>query len=90
MSLIGLLQMIWLKNWWRNLFSNDDIIFLYEDSGNVIFLSNEIGSLVVDIRVVQDNYLKISIVAVIKNPEILRFVSDYLKTKRKCKYAVKK
>ena len=82
--------MIWLKNWWRNLFSNDDIIFLYEDSGNVIFLSNEIGSLVVDIRVVQDNYLKISIVAVIKNPEILRFVSDYLKTKRKCKYAVKK
>ena len=88
MSLIGLLQMIWLKNWWRNLFSNDDIIFLYEDS--VMFLSNEIGSLVVDIRVVQDNYLKISIVAVIKNPEILRFVSDYLKTKRKCKYAVKK
>ena len=55
-----------------------------------MFLSNEIGSLVVDIRVVQDNYLKISIVAVIKNPEILRFVSDYLKTKRKCKYAVKK
>ena len=90
MSLIGLLQMIWLKNWWRNLFSNDDIIFLYEDSGNVIFLSNEIGSLVADIRVVQDNYLKISIVAVIKNPEILRFVSDYLKSKRKCKYAVKK
>ena len=82
--------MICLKNWWRNLFSNDDIIFLYEDSGNVIFLSNEIGSLVADIRVVQDNYLKISIVAVIKNPEILRFVSDYLKTKRKCKYAVKK
>ena len=82
--------MIWLKNWWRNLFSNDDIIFLYEDSGNVIFLSNEIGSLVADIRVVQDNYLKISIVAVIKNPEILRFVSDYLKSKRKCKYAVKK
>ena len=82
--------MIWLKNWWRNLFSNDDIIFLYEDSGNVIFLSNEIGSLVADIRVVQDNYLKISIVAVIKNPEILRFVSDYLKSKRECKYAVKK
>ena len=82
--------MIWLKNWWRNLFSNDDIIFLYEDSGNVIFLSNEIGSLVADIRVVQDNYLKISIVAVIKNPEILRFVSDYLKSKRKCKYVVKK
>ena len=74
----------------EKLFSSDDIIFLYEDSGNVIFLSNEIGSLVADIRVVQDNYLKISIVAVIKNPEILRFVSDYLKSKRKCKYAVKK
>ena len=33
---------------------------------------------------------KISTDAVIKNPEILKFVSDHLKTKQMCNYAVKK
>ena len=39
-----------------------------------------------------DNYnsSKISIGAVIKNPEILKFVPDYLKTKQLCNCAVKK
>ena len=46
----------------------------------------------VDSEYVTGNYKssEISIGAVIKNPEILRFVSDYLKSKRKCKYSVKK
>ena len=33
--------------------------------------------------------LKISIVAVIKNLEMQRFIPDHLKTKKKCKHAVK-
>ena len=33
---------------------------------------------------------KINIGAIIKNPEILNFVSDYLKTKKLCKHAVTK
>ena len=39
-----------------------------------------------------DNYkpLKISIGSMIKNPEMLKFVSDHLKTKRISKHAVKK
>ena len=39
---------------------------------------------------VDSETLKISIGAIIKDPEMLRLVSDHLKTKRKCKYAVKK
>ena len=34
--------------------------------------------------------MKISIGAIMKNPEMLRFVPDHLKTKKMCKYAVKK
>ena len=34
--------------------------------------------------------LNISIVTVIKNPEILKFVLDYLKSQKMCKYVVKK
>ena len=34
--------------------------------------------------------LNISIVTVIKNPEILKFVLDHLKSKKMCKHAVKK
>ena len=39
-----------------------------------------------------DNYQssKISIGAIIKNTEMIRFVPDHLKTKRMCKHAVKK
>ena len=33
---------------------------------------------------------KISIGAAIKNPEMLKFVPDHLKTKQMCNYAVKK
>ena len=35
-------------------------------------------------------YTKISIGAIIKNPEMLRLVPDHLKTKKMCKYVVKK
>ena len=34
--------------------------------------------------------LKISIGAVMKNPKMLKFVSDHLKTKNMCKHAVKR
>ena len=34
--------------------------------------------------------LNISTGTVMKNPEILKFVPDHLKTKKMCKYAVKK
>ena len=34
--------------------------------------------------------VKINIGTVIKNPEMLKFVSDHLKTKKMCKHAVKK
>ena len=34
--------------------------------------------------------LNISIGTVIKNPEMVKFVSDYFKTKKMCKHAVKK
>ena len=34
--------------------------------------------------------LNISIVTVIKNPEMLKFIPDHLKTKTVCKHAVKK
>ena len=34
--------------------------------------------------------VKISIGTVIKNPEVLKFVLDHLKTKEMCKHAVKK
>ena len=44
----------------------------------------------VDSEYSPDNSLKISIEVIIRNPEILRFVPDYLKIKRKCKNAVKK
>ena len=48
----------------------------------------------VDSEYSRGNYksLKISIgaIAIIKNPEMLRFVPDHLKTKRTCKNAVKK
>ena len=39
-----------------------------------------------------DNYktLKISIGVIIKNPEMLKFVPDDLKTKKMCKNAIKK
>ena len=36
------------------------------------------------------NSSKISIGAVIKNPEMLKFVPDHLKTKKMCNLAVKK
>ena len=42
---------------------------------------------------VMDDYnksLNISIGAVMKNPEILKFVLDHLKTKKMCKHAVKR
>ena len=46
----------------------------------------------VDGKCITDNYkvLKASMEALIKNPEMKRFVSDYLKTKKMCKNAVKK
>ena len=34
--------------------------------------------------------LNISIGTAVRNPEMLKFVSDYLKTKKICKHAVKK
>ena len=34
-------------------------------------------------------YLNISIGTVMKNPEVLTFVPDHLKTKKMCKHAVK-
>ena len=34
--------------------------------------------------------LNISIATVMKNPEMLKFVHDHLKTKKMCKHAVKK
>ena len=34
--------------------------------------------------------LKISIGTIIKNPEMLKFVPDHLKTKKMCKNAIKK
>ena len=34
--------------------------------------------------------IKINIGTVIKNPELLKFVPDHLKTKKLCKHAVKK
>ena len=39
-----------------------------------------------------NNYksLKVSIRAIIKNPEMLRFVLNHLKTKKMCKHTVKK
>ena len=39
-----------------------------------------------------DNYksLNINIGTVMKNPEMLKFVPDHLKTKKMCKHAVKK
>ena len=39
-----------------------------------------------------DNYKssKISIGAIIKNPEMLKFVPDHLKTKTTCKHTVRK
>ena len=45
----------------------------------------------VDSEYCPDNYksLKISIAAIIKNLEVLRFVSDHLKAKKMCKNAVK-
>ena len=36
------------------------------------------------------NSLNISIVTVMKTPEMLKFVPDHLKTKAMCKHAVKK
>ena len=46
----------------------------------------------VDIKYSTDIYksAKISIGTVMRNPEILKFVPDYLKTKKICKPAVKK
>ena len=35
-------------------------------------------------------YVTISIGTVMKNPEILKFVSDHLKTEKMCNHAVKK
>ena len=35
-------------------------------------------------------YTKISTGTVIENPEMLKFLSDHLKIKKMCKYAVKK
>ena len=44
----------------------------------------------VDSEYSPDNYKssKINIGAIIKNPQMLRFVSDHLKTKKMCKHAV--
>ena len=36
------------------------------------------------------NLLNISIGKAMKNPKMLKFVPDHLKTKKKCKHAVKK
>ena len=36
------------------------------------------------------NLLNISIRKAMKNPKMLKFVPDHLKTKKKCKHAVKK
>ena len=46
----------------------------------------------VDSKHNSDNYenLKINTGAIIKDPEILKFVPDYLKTNKMCKNAVKK
>ena len=44
---------------------------------------------IVDIKDIYKS-LNISIVTVIKNPEMLKFVPDHLKTKSMCKHAVKK
>ena len=35
-------------------------------------------------------YLNINLITVTKDPEMLRFVSDFLKAKKICKHAVKK
>ena len=47
---------------------------------------------IVDSEYITNNYqsLKISLGAIIKNPEMLTFVPDHLKTKKMCKHAVKK
>ena len=34
--------------------------------------------------------LKLSIGAVVKNPEMLKFIPDHLETRKMCKYTVKK
>ena len=46
----------------------------------------------VDSEYSPDNYKssKISIGAIIKNPDMLKFVPDHLKTKKMCKHAVRK
>ena len=46
----------------------------------------------VDSEYNKDNYKssKISIATVMKNPEMLKFVPDHLKTKKMCKQAIKK
>ena len=46
----------------------------------------------VDSKCNTDNFtsLKINIGAIIKNPDMSRFVYDHLKTKKMCKHAVKK
>ena len=46
----------------------------------------------VDSEYSTDNYKssKISIRTIMTNPEILKFVSDHLKTKKMCKHTVKK
>ena len=44
---------------------------------------------IVDIKDIYKS-LNISIVTIIKNPEMLKFVPDHLKTKSMCKHAVKK
>ena len=45
----------------------------------------------VDCKCITDNYkvLKASMKALIKNPEMKKIVSDYLKTKKMCKNAFK-
>ena len=44
---------------------------------------------IVDIKDIYKS-LNISTVTIIKNPEMLKFVPDHLKTKSMCKHAVKK
>ena len=46
----------------------------------------------IDSEDIPDNFktLKISIVTKIKNPETIKFIKDYLKTKRMCKNSLKK
>ena len=44
---------------------------------------------IVDIKDIYKS-LNISIVTIIKTPEMLKFVPDHLKTKSMCKHAVKK